>query len=115
MLCIPTHVRATRDNPEIVRALCVLVAELRERGLTDGSDVAQPHRDARWQYLCSTPFRGDEGSIAYLHVFRHACHPATGEPLTLGVPAVSSWWPGADCEVLSPPKSGTKARLRLVS
>jgi hypothetical protein len=109
MRCIPTHVRAAPDDPERVRALCALVVELRARRLADEGGLA------RWQYLCSTPFGRKDGSVGYLHVFRDACNPDTGESLTLGIAAARSWWPHAGCEILSPPRSRMKAQLRLVS
>jgi hypothetical protein len=115
MLCIPTHVRTTSDDPELARALTALLAQLRARGLTKGSDVAQPHRGAQWRYVFSTPVGNDDGSIAYLHVFYHTCHPATSEPLALGVPAAPTWWPDARCEILSPRRSASRACLRLAS
>jgi hypothetical protein len=109
MRCIPTYVRVAPSDPELVRALCALVVELRARRLADDSGLAP------WRYLCSTPFGRDDGSVAYLHVFRHACHPATGAPVMLGIAAAPSWWPDAGYEILSPPRSRTKAQLRLVS
>jgi hypothetical protein len=115
MLCIPTHVRAHSDAPELVRAFCALLSELRRRGLGDGSDAAQAYRGVRWQYVWSRPFANADGSISYVHLFRHACHPATGEALAFGIRAAPEWWPDAGCAVLSPPKSEAKARLRLVS
>jgi hypothetical protein len=115
MLCVPTRVRAAPDDPEMARALCGLLVELRRRELTDGSDITQTHRGVRWQYLCSMPFRNDNGSLAYLHLFHHACHAATDGPLTLGIPASPSWWPDSSSEILSPRTSRPTARLRLVS
>jgi hypothetical protein len=115
MLCIPTHVRVDAEAPELVRALCALLVDLRMRGLAIGSDVMQSHQDTSWQYLWSKPVRGADLSITYVHLFHHPCHPITGDALTLGVQASPRWWPDADCTVLSPPKSETKARLRLVS
>ena len=109
MRCIPTYVRVPPKDPERVRALCALVVELCARHLAD----EEGHR--HWQYLCSTPFGREDGSVGYLHVFRHASHPTTGEPLTLGIAAARSWWPHEGCEILSPPRSRTKAQLRLVS
>jgi hypothetical protein len=115
MLCIPTHVRVDAEAPELVRALCALLADLRACGLTAGSDVMQTHQDRSWQYLWSKPVRSADRSIGYVHLFHHPCHPATGEALTLAVEATPQWWPDADCTVLSPPKSKAKASLRLVS
>jgi hypothetical protein len=115
LLCIPTHVRAAREDPELVRAWCALLADLRCRGLTDGSDVAQMNRGARWRYLRSTPYRSARADIVYLHLFCHECHPATHESVTIGVHAGRNWWPDDTAEVLSPPRSEPTASLRLVS
>jgi hypothetical protein len=114
MLCVPTHVKAPADDPELTRATYSLLTELRAQGRFEDGDLAQPNAGQSWQYLCSTPFGRGDGSVAYLHIFRHACHPSTGRPLTIGIPAAASWWPGAGCVTLCPPKSATRARLRLV-
>jgi hypothetical protein len=115
MLCIPTHVRVPSDDPELARATYVLLTELRAQGRFEDGDLAQPNQGRSWQYLCSTPYGRADGSVAYLHIFRHACHPSTGRPLTLSVPATASWWPDAGCEILQLPKTTVRARLRLVS
>jgi hypothetical protein len=115
MLFIPTHVRVPADDPELARATYVLLTELRAQGRFEEGDLAQPNEGRSWQYLCSTPYGRADGSVAYLHIFRHACHPSTGRPLTLSVPATASWWPDAGCEILQLPKTTVRARLRLVS
>lgn len=115
LLCIPTHVRAARDDPELARAWCALITELRRRRLADASDVDQANRLARWRYLCSTPYAHASGAIVYLHVFRHECHPATDAPVVIGIPAERSWWPDRTAELLSLPRSPPTAALRLVS
>jgi hypothetical protein len=115
MRCIPTHVRMSSADPERPRAMCALLAELRTRHLDTGSDPMQIHQGVCWQYVCSTPFRRDDNAIIYLHVFYHAWHPVTDEPITIGIPATPAWWPDASCEMLSPPRSEPTARLRLVS
>jgi len=115
MLCIPTLVRMPTSHPELARALCRLLHGLRERKLDNGSDSAQATGATRWLYSFSTPCRARDGSIGYLHVFRHAKYPTIGEPLTLTAAASHGWWPDATCRSLSPPRSGRRTHLSLVS
>jgi hypothetical protein len=115
MVCIPTHVRAAPEDRELARAWCALLLTLRSRGLTDGSDVAQVNRGARWRYLYSTPYVCERGQIIYLHLFGHDCHPETNTPLTIRIRSERSWWPDDDAEILSPPRSQRTGSLRLVS
>ncbi len=41
-----------------------------------------------WQYMAS------EQHETWQHVFRHRCHPATGEVMFVRVPAAANWSPG---------------------
>jgi hypothetical protein len=115
MVCIPTHVRAAPDDPELVRAWCALLTDRRCLGLAEGSDAAEVNDGARWSYRYSTPYVGERGDIVYVHLFRHERRPATHEPLTIGIHAARGWWPDEGAQVLSPPRSRPTASLRLVS
>jgi hypothetical protein len=102
-------------HPEMAHAWCSFLAELRARKLATPDDVSQENGGARWQYLCSTPYRSDDGEIEYLHIFYHPNHPLTGEVITVGQPASDGWWPDASCQVLPGMKSERRFHLRLVS
>jgi hypothetical protein len=105
MLAIPTHVALAVDDPELLRARAVLSARLHAM-TTEGEKAAQGG-----EYLVSTPFRDDDGAVAYVHVFR----AKIGNGLVgLGVRAAPGWWPLGK-RSLAPRRSTRRATLRLVS
>jgi hypothetical protein len=113
LVSIPTHVVLEADNPELVGAWVRLVRQRRRDPLYRGDDALEANGEARWRYLCSAPYREDDGRILYVHVFRHECHAALDAPMTLGVPATRGWWPKGE-RSLSPRRAGARPRLRLV-
>jgi hypothetical protein len=101
-------------DPELASAMCSLVDELRARGLATTSDPVQAHRGAQWSYVGSAPFREDDHTIIFIHIFQHACHPVTGDTVTFGIAASPAWWPDASCQTVLLPRSHPTAKLRLV-
>lgn len=105
MLFIPTHVALATDDPELVRAHAVVRARL--RAVAEGDRTAPKEGE----YLASAPYRNDDGTIAYVHVFRvDLC----GRVHSVGIPADAGWWPSAK-HSLAPRRTPRRARLRLVS
>ncbi len=49
-------------------------------------DVSEEHEGERWQYM-GTELRAD----GWEHVFRHRCHPSTGERVYWRCAASSAW------------------------
>jgi hypothetical protein len=113
LTAIPTHVVLTPADGELAAAWLRLVQHLRRRKLGDG-DPVQRHRGEEWRYLCSVPHRRDDGTIAYLHVFGHGCHPSTAAPMTAAVLASEGWWPTHQ-HILDPGRTWRAGRLRVVS
>jgi hypothetical protein len=112
MLCIPTLVALTKDDPELARAQAALADRLRPlHAMALGTGVAPPL--GAWQYLASTPFREDDGVIVYVHVF-HAGSAPDGSPHAIGIPSSEGWWPVGQ-STLNPRRTMSRAQLRLVS
>ena len=122
MRCVPTCAVMDEGDTELDRAR----RQLRERlsllarhmtGAGDAipqSDVAPPWNVQQWHYLGSAPWREDDGTIVYVHGFRHATMVMAGEPLTLAIPASPGWWP-VGCGQRTPRRSAPRGKLRLVS
>lgn len=106
MLVIPTHVALAADDPEFVRARGLL--GLRLKVMTAGDEAAQKEGD----YLASAPYREDDGTIAYVHVFRIELF---GRVQAIGIPAAPGWWPVKRPSLMPPRRTPRRAKLRLVS
>jgi hypothetical protein len=76
--------------------------------------AAAPWNAQQWRYLGSAPCRADDGTIVYVHGFRHATMTLAGEPLALAVAASPGWWP-VGCGQRAPRRSAPRGKLRLVS
>ncbi len=105
MLVIPTHVSLAADDPEFVRARAAL--GLRLRVVAAGDETAP--KDGN--YLATAPYREEDGTIAYVHVFRIDLF---GRQQAIGIPAAAGWWPVATTS-LAPRRTPRRAALRLVS
>jgi hypothetical protein len=122
MRCVPTCAVMDEGDSELGWAR----QQLRERlslmarqlsGAADAmtaSDPALPWNVLQWRYLGSAPWREDDGTIVYLHGFRHATVTMAGEPLAMAVRASPGWWP-VGCGQRAPRRSAPRGRLRLVS
>ena len=122
MRCVPTCAVMDEGDPELARAR----EQLRERlslmaqhliGANDAMsqiDHAMPWNVLQWRYLGSAPWREDDGTIVYIHGFRHATMMLAGEPFAMAIPASPGWWP-VGCVQRAPRRSTRRGKLRLVS
>jgi hypothetical protein len=122
MRCVPTCAVMDEIDPELARARQQLKERLSllERHLTGAAD-AMPQTDAaapwnmqQWRYIGSAPWREDDGTVVYIHGFRHARLMVSGEPLAIAIPASPGWWP-VGCGQRDPRRSAPRGKLRLVS
>ena len=122
MRCVPTCAVMDEGDAELAWAR----AQLRERlalmarHLTGAVDAMPQTGDAlpwnvlQWRYLGSAPWREDDGTIVYIHGFRHATMMLAGEPFAMAIPASPDWWP-IGCGQRTPRRSAPRGKLRLVS
>jgi hypothetical protein len=122
MRCVPTCAVMDEGDAELARAR----AQLRERlalmarHLTGAADTMPQSGDPlpwnvlQWRYLGSAPWREDDGTIVYVHGFRHATMAIAGEPLAMAIQASPGWWP-VGCSQRAPRRSAARGKLRLVS
>ena len=122
MRCVPTCAVMDEGDPELAQARRHLKERLSllQRHLTGAADAmpqnaaAPPWNLQQWHYLGSAPLREDDGTIVYVHGFRHATLTVAGEPLAMAIPASPGWWP-VGCGQRAPRRSAPRGRLRLVS
>jgi hypothetical protein len=122
MRCVPTCAVMDEGDPELAWAR----QQLRERlslmarhliGAADAmpqTDHAVAWNVLQWRYLGSAPWREDDGTIVYVHGFRHATMMLAGEPFAMAIPASPGWWP-VGCAQRAPRRSPRRGTLRLVS
>jgi hypothetical protein len=121
MRCILTRAIMDRADPEYATALRSLAQQstamrrylTREAG-TGTVDDPKAWSIDNWQYLASVPFREDDNTIRYVHVFRHMRLMHNDAPLATGIPASAAWWP-VSCHSAAPQRTPSRARLKLVS
>lgn len=122
MRCVPTCAVMDEGDAELAwgrRQLQERLA-LMARHFTGAADAtpqtgdATPWNALQWHYLGSAPWREDDGTIVYVHGFRHATMAVAGEPLAMAIPASPGWWP-VGCSERAPRRSTPRGKLRLVS
>jgi hypothetical protein len=113
MRCIPSFAVMNTTDRERAVAQGQLVAFLKE---TDPSwdDPGPEAAENALTYLCSIPYRQDDGAIRFAHLFQRD-DPFGTKPEYFHVTASPEWWPQG-CRSL-PPQQRTSGRapLRLVS
>jgi hypothetical protein len=122
MRCVPTCAVIDEGDAELAHArqqlrerLSLLARHLAGAGDAIPQTAAAPKWDVlQWRYLGSAPWREDDGTIVYVHGFRHATMMMAGEPLAMAIPASPGWWP-VGCGQRAPRRSAPRGRLRLVS
>ena len=121
MRCVPTCAVMNEGDTELAWARGQLQERLSimARHLTGTADAMPltgdvPWNMLQWRYLGSAPWREDDGTIIYVHGFRHATMVVAGEPLAMAIPASPGWWP-VGCSVRAPRRSTPRGKLRLVS
>lgn len=125
MRSLPTFAAMPESDPERAIARRQLRQQLRllreslgpaARSLLSGEVSAWD--EANWDYFASAPARAADGTICYLHFFRHGKINIGGAPLSLTIAASDGWWP-LGCTDVPPPHLGrttaSRPRLRLVS
>ncbi len=122
MRCVPTCAVMDETDPELARAR----GQLRERlsllerqfgragdAMPDaGRDV--PWHEREWNYMGSAPWREDDGTIVYIHGFRHTRLTLDGGPFTMAILSSPGWWP-IGCGHRAPRRTAPRGQLRLVS
>lgn len=111
MLCIPTLVVLSDQDPELAHALLAMRSRT---ALLEKIGVGEPEAADTWRYMASIPFREDNGIVSYVHVFRTESGQPGDPPRAMGVAASPGWWP-SDHRSLAPRRTAPRARLRLVS
>ncbi len=120
MRCISTLAVMNNSDHELGTAryrLAEQLAEIRRGaglGEEDATDLKSVWAEAGWVYVCSVPRREEDGTIGYVHLFRHRWAVAEGRNLSLAVLASPGWWP-VGCGSLAPRRSQARGALRLVS
>ena len=122
MRCVPTCAVMDEGDAELASARRQLQERLAlmARHVTGTADAqpqsggASPWNVGQWRYLGSAPWRRDDGTIVYVHGFRHATMTVAGEPLAMAIPASPNWWP-VGCSERAPRRSMPRGKLRLVS
>lgn len=122
MRCVPTCAVMDEGDAEFAWARQKLRERLSlmARHLSGAADAMSqtsadlPWNVLQWRYLGSAPWREDDGTIVYVHGFRHATMAMAGEPLAMAIPASPGWWP-VGCGQRTPRRSAPRGRLRLVS
>jgi hypothetical protein len=122
MRCVPTCAVMDEGDPELARArqqlrqrLSLLARHLIGAGdAMPQTDAAPPWDVLQWHYLGSAPWREDDGTIVYVHGFRHATMMMAGEPLAMAIAAAPGWWP-VGCGQRVPRRSAPRGKQRLVS
>jgi hypothetical protein len=113
MRCIPSFAVMNATDGEWAVAKAQLVAFLKDTNQSS-DDLGSEVPGSTLTYLCSIPYRQDDGAIRYAHLFQHH-DPFIREPEYFHVVASPGWWPQG-CRSL-PPQQRTSGRapLRLVS
>ena len=113
MRCVPSFAVMNATDREWAVAKDQLVAFLMESNPTP-NDSESELPDTAMTYLCSIPYRQDDGAIRYVHLFQYQ-DPFMIKPEYFHVVASPAWWPDG-CRSL-PPQARTSGRapLRLVS
>lgn len=120
MRCISTLAVMNNTDHELAAARYRLAEQLAEirRGAglceDESADLKSVWAEAGWIYVCSVPRREEDGTIGYVHLFRHRWAAAEGRYLSLAVVASQGWWP-VGCGSLAPRRSEARGVLRLVS
>lgn len=120
MRCVPTCAVMDEDDLELTQArkqlgerLSLLARQLAGDAMPQ-TNAAPPWDVQQWRYIGSAPWREDDGTIVYIHGFRHAKLMVAGEPLAMAIPASPGWWP-IGCGQRAPRRSAPRGNLRLVS
>jgi hypothetical protein len=114
MRCIPSFAVMNATDREHVVAKEQLVAYLRDSNLAAANGLAVAECDSALTYLCSIPYRQDDGVVRYVHLWQHDDRFMT-KPEYFHVTASPDWWPEG-CRSLPPQhRTSGRAPLRLVS
>lgn len=122
MRCVPTCAVMDETDVELARAR----QQLRERlfllerhlgGAGDAMPEAHanaPWHEHEWKYIGSAPWREDDGTIVYVHGFRHMRLMRGDGPLAIAILSSPGWWP-VGCGHRNPRRTAPRGKLRLVS
>ncbi len=109
MRCVPTCAVMEQTDPELACAR----QQLRER-LSLLARCLSSSGDAMPDAEPDAPWREDDGTIVYIHGFRHARLTLGGGPFTMAILSSPGWWP-IGCGHRAPRRTAPRGQLRLVS